>query len=440
MFSAMPRPLAALGRWLTLLLALLGPQSLAAPLRVEFWHVFSDAPRARWMQERADAFNRAHPGIQVVPVAHSGYPQVFQALATAARNGKAPALVQISEAGTQLAVDSMLFRPLPPELSARFSDYLPAVTRYYTVGGRLYGIPFNTSSPLLYANRSLLTRAGLGSRPLPRSLEDLRQLCDALKRAQPQAHCLTFPVDAWYFEQWAAQQGALWVDQGNGRQGRAKESHLDSEAVARPLRWLQEMQRAGYYLNTGKYEDNSGAAGLFLKGDVAFLLSSSSRIGQVLAGSEQRGFSVAVGDMPLPQGSPRQGLVVGGSSLWIPREIPAEAARAALDFALDLTSTANLAAWHRLSGYDPLRESSVRLLRQEGWLKPGTPHATAFEQFRASKATPATAGALFGSFYEVRAVLHATIDRVLAGAEVGAALKTAKARADEIIRAYNARF
>ncbi|EYB67255.1 hypothetical protein DEIPH_ctg046orf0058 [Deinococcus phoenicis] len=425
---------------LALALACLGSASLAGPVRVEFWHIFSDAPRARWMQERADAFNRAHPDIQVVPVAHTSYPQVFQALATAARTGKAPALVQISEAGTQLAVDSMLFRPLPPQVARQFGDYLPAVLRYYTVGGRLYGIPFNTSSPVLYANRTLLRRAGLGDAPLPRTLEELTRTCDALKRARVPARCLTFPVDAWYFEQWAAQGGALWVDGQNGRRQRATQAYLDSEAVARPLRWLQQMNAAGYYLNPGKPEDNAGSTQLFLKGNVAFLLTSSSRIGQVLAGSRQGGFQVDVGVMPVPQGSPRQGLVVGGSSLWIPREIPARTAAAAQAFALDLTGTANLAAWHRLSGYDPLRASSVKLLRQQGWLQPGTAHAAAFEQFRATRPTPATSGALFGSFYEVRAVLHASIDRVLKGADVTGTLRAAKARADQIIRAYNARF
>jgi len=132
-------------------------------------------------------------------------------------------------------------------------------------------------------------------------------------------------------------------------------------------------------------------------------------------------------------------VVVGGSSLWIPREIAPEKAAAAQAFALYLTSTANLASWHRLSGYDPLRRSSLELLRQQGWFKASEAHTVAVKQFRRTRSTPATAGALFGSFYEVRAVLHAAIERVLSGAEVGSALKAAKARADEIIRAYNAR-
>jgi sn-glycerol 3-phosphate transport system substrate-binding protein len=132
-------------------------------------------------------------------------------------------------------------------------------------------------------------------------------------------------------------------------------------------------------------------------------------------------------------------VVVGGSSLWIPREIAPETAAAAQAFALYLTSTANLVSWHRLSGYDPLRQSSVERLREQGWFKAGEAHTVAVEQFRQTRPTVATAGALFGSFYEVRAVLHAAIERVLAGADADAALRAAKARADQIIRAYNAR-
>lgn len=407
-------------------------------MRVEFWHVFSDAPRAGWIQARANEFNRTHPGVQVVPVPHSGYPETFQKLATSARTGTAPALVQISEAGTQLAVDSMLFRPMPAGVQVRLGDVWPAVKGYYSVSGQLYSIPFNTSSPVLYANLNLLKKAGVQS--VPDTLEGITAACAALKRTGVQARCLTFPVDAWYFEQWAAEAGQVWVDGGNGRERRARQTFLDSEAVARPLRWLQKLNAAGDYLNTGKYEDNGGVTGLFLKGNVAFLITSSSRIGQVVEGSNKGGFDVQVGPFPIPAGTRRGGLVVGGSSLWIPREITPQQAQAAQDFALDLISPQNLVSWHRLSGYDPLRGASVKLLRQSGWFRAGQPHTVAFEQFRQTRPSAATAGARFGSFYEVRSVLHASIDRVLAGADVQTTLKTARLRADEIIRAYNARF
>ncbi|WP_185974767.1 extracellular solute-binding protein [Deinococcus detaillensis] len=422
---------------MTGILAWLG--TAQALVQVEFWHIFSDAPRRQWMLDRAAEFHRLHPEIKVTPVSYANYPQTFQALATAARTGTAPALVQISEAGTQLAIDSTLFRPLPAAAGRQVQDMLPSVLNYYRVGGQLYGLPFNTSSPVLYANTSLLRKAGITADHLPDTLEALTTTCATLKRTARSVDCLTFPVDAWYFEQWAAQQGALWVDGGNGRQGRATQTFLTSEAVARPLRWLGQMKRSGYYVNTGKLEDNTGVTQLFLSGRVAFLMTSSSRIGQVLSGSKAKNFTVQVGQMPVPQGSPRQGLVVGGSSLWIPREIAPEKAKAAQAFALYLTSTANLASWHRISGYDPLRRSSLELLQRQGWFRVGEAHTVAVEQFRRTRSTPATAGALFGSFYEVRAVLHAAIERVLGGAEVGASLRVAKARADEIIRAYNAR-
>ncbi|GGO38078.1 ABC transporter substrate-binding protein [Deinococcus humi] len=440
-----------LGGWTLVGAVLAGPGAPAAfepnpvrppepsPIRVDFWHVFPDAPRRQWMLDRAAEFGRLHPRIQVRPVAHANYPQTFQALATAARTGQSPALVQISEAGTQLAVDSMLFRPLPAAAGRQLQDMLPSVLNYYRVGGQLYGLPFNTSSPVLYANTSLLRQAGITATRLPDTLEGLMHTCATLKRAAKQVDCLTFPVDAWYFEQWAAQQGALWVDGGNGRQRRATQAFLTGAAVERPLRWLGQMNRSGFYVNTGKREDNAGVTQLFLSGQVAFLMTSSSRIGQVLGGSATRGFTVQVGQMPVPVGSPRQGVVVGGSSLWIPREVAPETAAAARAFALYLTSTANLASWHRLSGYDPLRQSSVEQLREQGWLRAGEAHTVAVEQLRRTRPTAATAGALFGSFYEVRAVLHAAIERVLVGADAAEALRAAKARADQIIRAYNAR-
>ena len=52
---------------LLLTLALVGPAASAAQAQttIEFWHSFGDAKRSGWIQARADAFNKANPGVKV---------------------------------------------------------------------------------------------------------------------------------------------------------------------------------------------------------------------------------------------------------------------------------------------------------------------------------------------------------------------------------------
>ena len=95
-------------------LLILGLTSVAAAqTTVEFWHSMGDAKRSGWIQARADEYNKAHPGVKVVPQYKGSYNDSLQATILAARQNKPPALVQIFEVGSQLALDfSKLLRGL----------------------------------------------------------------------------------------------------------------------------------------------------------------------------------------------------------------------------------------------------------------------------------------------------------------------------------------
>jgi len=139
----------------------------AAQTTVEFWHSFGDAKRGDWIKARADEFNKAHPGVTVVPSYKGAYNDSLQATILAARQNKAPALVQIFEVGSQLAIDSGVFQPVSGIKNVDFSDYIKPVVNYYTIGGKVNSLPFNSSSPVLYFNKDLMTKAGLNPKIPP---------------------------------------------------------------------------------------------------------------------------------------------------------------------------------------------------------------------------------------------------------------------------------
>ncbi len=56
-----------------------------------------------------------------------------------------------------------------------------------------------------------------------------------------------------------------------------------------------------------------------------------------------------------------------------------------------------MVSWHKLSGYYPVRKSSVKQLENEGWFDSNSLQTVAFKQLLDTVANKATAGALGGT-------------------------------------------
>ena len=424
---------------LTLALALTcyASSALAEPLTVEFWHIFGDAKRKGFIDQKAAEFNAKNPDIKVVPVVKGNYSENLQAAILASRQGQPPALVQVFDVGTQLAADSGVFQPVGNVEKTDYGDYLKPVLDYYTLQGKINSLPFNSSSPVLYANRDLIKKAGLNDSALPATYGALLRSCAKIKAALPDAKCITFGASSWFVEQWMAEQGTTLVNNGNGRAARATESNLDSPAAKNIFSFVKKLNDGGFYSFTGKLDDGAGSAAIFTAQKSVFLISSTADLGNQLDAAKQGSYRLGVGLLPIQDGSVRNGVVIGGASLWIAKGIPDNVADAARTFALFMTNTANMKEWHKLTGYYPVRKSSVSELRKEGWLDSAAPQTVAFRQLLNTKASPATAGALFGGLLPARQIIQEGLQKVLQGQDVDAVTRDTKAQVDKVISDYN---
>jgi len=425
-------------RKLTLMLALFGTAS--AQTTVEFWHSFGDAKRTGWIQARADEYNKANPGIKVVPSYKGSYNDSLQATILAARQNKPPALVQIFEVGSQLALDSGAFQPVSSVKNVDFGDYIKPVINYYTIGGKVNSLPFNPSSPVLYYNKDLMKKAGLDPKAPPTTFGGLLAACKKIEAAKLGATCFGMSLNGWFIEQWMAQQGAALLNNGNGRSGRATATNLDSAAAKNIFSFFKTLQDNKYYTYTGKLEDWDGSDAIFTNQKVVFHITSTADIGNNNDAAKKSGFQMGVGVLPIPTGTKRNGVVIGGASLWIPKAVSKPQAEAALDFALYMTNTKNMADWHKLTGYYPVRQSSIELLRKQGWFTQTPLQLVSFNQLTKTIPNPATAGGLNGAAIQTRKIIEEGIQKVLSGQSVDAALAEAKTRADAALAEYNANF
>ncbi|HEY88812.1 MAG TPA: ABC transporter substrate-binding protein [Thermoflexia bacterium] len=407
---------------------------------IDFWHAFGGGRKALIERMVAD-YNYTHPGIYVRVENKGSYRDTMNAAILAAQQDSAPHVVQIFEVGSQMAMDSGIFTPiegLVQGLEFQPDDYIEGVTNYYKFGGQFYSMPWNSSNPVLYYNKDIFKAAGLDPEAPPETFEEMLTACDAIVSSGAAENCISWPLHGWFFEQWMANMGAELANNGNGRDARATEVNLTSDAAKEIMNWWKEMYDKGYYAYSGKLEDWSGADAIFVSGQSAMEITSTSDVTNRQNDAAENGFELGTGYLPYPESSERQGVIVGGASMWLTADHPDQEMQAAKDFVIWFTNTENAIRWHKATGYFPIRKSAVDVLKIENWFELNPAYQAAFDQLLDTKVNRATQGALIGAFPEVRTIIEQAVEKVLAGeATVDEALAAAKAEADKAITDYN---
>ncbi|GAB4425877.1 MAG: ABC transporter substrate-binding protein [Anaerolineae bacterium] len=435
---------------LVMMLALVAPGATVVAqekIKIDVWIAFQDY-RWDWTKDVAARFNEMFPQYEVVVTGGYSYETVFAQVAVAAEQGQLPAVVQFFEAGTQDARDSGLFKPIADALGDRteilgmpvdFDDFVEPVRAYYTLDGKWTSMPWNTSSAIMFSNMNYLRAAGW-EKP-PATWDEVEAACEAIMALEnAPEYCFTWPNHGWFFEQWLAQQDALFVNNGNGREARATEAVFNSEAGVAILQWLDDLYNKGYLYYSGAQggESWSTVDQAYSTQQVAMAAYSSSDTTLYTQMGIEGGFETVASFLPYNDDTGWTGNLIGGATLWLADGLDPAVEEGALAFLVYLTNTENAADWHKITGYIPIRYSAYDLLEAEGWFEQWPNQTVAVQQLAQSKVTPATSGALVGGFPAIRNLVTAAIDRVLlTDDDPQAVLDEAVAEANRIIEEYN---
>lgn len=422
---------------------------------VNVWIAFTDG-RLDWTQAVAEEFNSLIDGYRVVVQGYPDYESLFDATLLAVDQGNPPSVVQYFEAATtdaQDAVDSSgdpIFTSVEAAIGGRseilgfpvvLDDVVESARNYYTLDGEFKSMPWNTSSAIMFINRTLLDAAGVEGTPA--TWDELEEACDQFLASDAATNaCVTWPNHSWFIEQTIAQQGATLVNNENGRSARATEVDLVSDAMIDYLEWWSGLEDAGVYVYTGTQRDWGGTYDLFAAQGVPFLIYSSSDTTLLTDEGVNGGFDVEAAFMPRNGDRTSDGgNIIGGATLWLVDGLPDGQRDAALAFLNFLNNPENAAEWHRVTGYIPITEASVALLEAEGWFDENPNSRVANEQLAAAPASPATAGALMGNFVNIRNVITEAIEDILVNdLDPATRMQTAQADAQRLLDEYNQLF
>lgn len=419
---------------------------------INVWIAFTD-DRLDWTQGIAEQFNEQLEDYRIVVSGYDSYEALFDATLLAFDQGNPPAVVQYFEAATIDAINAVstagepIFRSVEGAIAGRteilgvpvvIDDVVESARNYYTIDGELKSMPWNTSSATMFTNVTLME--SLGVTTIPTTWQELEAACDTvMTSASAPTGCVTWPNHGWFFEQTIAQQGAEFVNNGNGRTALASEINIDSPEMVDYLTFWASLEDKGHYVYTGTQRDWGGTYDLFSSQGVPFLIYSSSDTTLLTNEGVNGGFDVVSTFMPRNANRPAGGNIIGGASLWLVDGLTAGLEDAALAFMNFLNNPANAAEWHQVTGYIPITEASVALLEAEGWFDANPNSRVANDQLSAAPATSATAGALLGNFGRVRNVVTEAAEDILVNdRDVAARLAEAQTAAQLLIDEFAA--
>ena len=415
-----------------------------AKVKIQFWHAMGGW-RIELLQSMAEEFMKTHPDIEVEVQYTGSYRDTLNKLIAAVRAGNPPHVVQIYDIGTQVMIDGGIAVPMQELIdndpTFDLGAFMPQVLNYYRVNGKLYSMPFNSSNPILYYNKTLFKEAGLDPDRPPQTFEEVIEMGRKLVKKDAQGNiiqgAITWPFHCWFFEQFMANQNAPLVDNSNGRTGRPTKAIFNSPAGLKIFKFWKQLTDEGLMINTKK-EDWTGARQLFLSQKVAMLISSTSDVKLMEMGSKENGFELGTAFLPRPADSESGGVVIGGGSLWIIKGHPKKEVEAAWEFVKWMALPEQQITWHKNTGYFPVRKDAVSRLLFSGYYAEHPDHLTAMMQLLLSKQTYATNGAIIGAFPEIREIVETAIEKMLNGEMTPEeALAWAEKESTKAIQAYN---
>ncbi|WP_170208724.1 ABC transporter substrate-binding protein [Micromonospora pisi] len=396
---------------------------------IDFWHAMT-GKNGEALQALTDQFNTKNKGrVKVNLQFKNTYDDTLSAYKAALNSGQAPDVVQVYDIGTRFMIDSKSTVPVQSFLDVDktdASDIQPNIAGYYSVDNKLYSMPFNTSMPLLYINKTAFTKAGLDPANPPKTLDEITEAARKLTVKDASGNVSQYGFGAalygWFMEQFTAVGNQEYCDQGNGRDGRGTKLNLATDDHVKLLQWWKKMVDEGL---APKLDSNTTTAdNTFTSGKVAMTLESTGSVSGFLKSTEGK-FEIATGNYPKINATDNGGPIIGGASLWVVGKDKDDAhKRASWEFVNFLSDKDSQATWHTTTGYFPISKGALETDLDKQWVAARPQFQTAITQLQNTEVTKATQGCLLGAMPQARkAAEQAMQAAVLSGTDPKTALQ-----------------
>lgn len=407
-----------------------------AQTEIEFWHAMGGR-LGEVVNEIATNFNASQSDVVLTPVFKGTYEETLTAGIAAFRAGEQPNILQVFDAGAATIIGAK-GAVVPVEdllndsgIGFNIDDYISGVRYFYAdPEGKMIGMPFNSSAPILYYNKDALSAAGVEP---PTTWEDFEAMAPALKdagfTALAQSHL------PWIFtENFMSRHNLQFATNNNGYDGSDGtqllvnndeiKSHFNKVLEWRDNGWF-EWYGAGWNDNQAPFENK----------EVAMWLGSSGSFGGLTKSAD-----FEFGAVPLPYWSSiiDEGTqsFIGGAALFTMAGNPEEENNASAKFFEYLTSAEVQYLWHKETGYVPITEAAYDMAKDDGHYE-RTPAAEIGITQLNLPAGEWTKGYRMGFYVQIRDVMNREYGKIFSGdASVDDAFATIEAEGNALLERF----
>jgi len=424
-----------------------GASPAGGTVTIDLWHSEA-AANLDTLERLASRYNSSQNEVKVRPSFQGTDEELMAKLVTSLASGQVPAIAFMAEPDAQKMIDSGAVAPMQDFIDQDdydLSDLDQRAIQYYTLQDKLWAMPFSSGVPLLYYNKVTFREVGLDPERPPRDLEELRQYSEKILKRDSSGQVvrsgIALDIQDWP-ERILAEHDDLFVDNNNGRDGRATKVLFDNDTGQWYFQWWHDMVDEGLGFNIGRNPTFADGLLAMVSDRAAMTFSYSSALGSVVDALEKGaagGMEIGVSALPgVPGGT---GIPLPFSRvLWILNVRPEREQEAAWKFVKWLMEPEQQAEWFAGSGYLPVSHSAIDQPAAKAIVAKYPLFQVPLDLYSKSPTTPAALGALLGPFRQVREALDQAVEAMLSGAkDPVAALDDAAASANQIIEEYNQR-
>jgi sn-glycerol 3-phosphate transport system substrate-binding protein len=413
--------------------ALIGfAQAAWADTEVTFYYPIAvGGPLTKVIDGYAAQFEKANPGIKVKPIYAGNYDDA-RIKALAALKAGQPAQIsvlfsidvyELLEQDVIMAWDDVA---TSADDKAWLKSFYPALMMNGTYKGKVYGIPFQRSTIVMYWNKDAFKEAGLNPDTPPASWTEMTQMAGRLVKKDASGNVQRWGVMVpstgyayWMFQAFARQNGQDLMNRDGNQTNYA---HPD---VISALQYWRDLGAKHKVMPEGTVEWGT-LRQAFTEGKTAMMWHTT---GNLTAVKDQAKFPFGVAMLPAAK---QRGSPTGGGNFYLFKKTTPEERKAALAFVKFMTAPERAADWSMATGYVAISPAAYDTPKLKEYAAGFPPAVVARDQFQ--YATPELSTFQTG---RVRKLLDDAIQASLTGQKQPAdALTAAQAEADKLLKPY----
>ena len=311
------------------------------PVEITFWHAMN-GDQEKALQKLTKEFTDKNTNIKITLQNQSSYPDLQQKItATLASPKDLPTITQaypdwmINAVQDNLLVDLEAYINNDKLKFDNYDDILPSFRESSKIDGKIYGIPFNKSTEVIWYNKTLFDE--LNIKP-PTSYEELTKVAKEIKDKKGIVGAGFDSLNT-YYTTFLKREGVVFDPEFNPT----------SEASVKAVNYYLDGIKGGYFriAGTDKY-----LSGPFANGTVAMYIGSNAGETFVKQGV---GDKFEVGVAPYPSKPSLQ----QGTDVYMFSSATSEQRTAAYEYLKFMTTKESQITWAKETGYIPVRKSAI---------------------------------------------------------------------------------